>query len=179
MELTERMVSSQTIFEGHIVKVTLDQAELPNGKLAAREVVYHPGGVAVLALDEDGNVPLVRQFRYPIQQLLLELPAGKLDRDSEDQPEAAKRELSEETGLEAENWTYLGSMLVSPGFCDERLHMYLARDLKRVGQHLDEDEFLDVVTMPFDQLVEQVMDGTITDAKTVATTLKVKVLLGL
>ena len=179
MELTERMVSSQTIFEGHIVKVTLDQAELPNGKLAAREVVYHPGGVAVLALDEDGNVPLVRQFRYPIQQLLLELPAGKLDRDSEDQLEAAKRELSEETGLEAENWIYLGSMLVSPGFCDERLHMYLARNLKHKEQHLDEDEFLNVEVMSFDDLLAQVMDGTIEDAKTVAATLKTKIYLGL
>ena len=179
MELTERMVSSQTIFEGHIVKVTLDQAELPNGKLAEREVVYHPGGVAILALGEDGMVPLVRQFRYPIQQLLLELPAGKLDRDSEDQLEAAKRELSEETGLEAEDWTYLGSMLVSPGFCDERLHMYLARDLKRKEQHLDEDEFLNVEVMPFDELLKQVMDGTIEDAKTVAATLKTKLYLGL
>ena len=180
MELTERMVSSQTIFEGHIIKVTLDQAELPNGKLAAREVVYHPGGVAVLALDEKGNVPLVRQFRYPIQRLLLELPAGKLDHgDEEDALEGAKRELSEETGLEADKWTYLGSMLVSPGFCDERLHMYLAQDLKVNKQHLDEDEFLNVEMYHFDELVKQVMDGTITDAKTVATTLKVKVLLGL
>ena len=179
MNLTERMVSSQTIFEGKIVKVTLDQAELPNGNLAAREVVYHPGGVAVLALDEDHNVALVRQFRYPIQRELLELPAGKLDHGAEDKLLGAQRELSEETGLEAAQWTYLGCMLASPGFCDEELHMYLARDLKRRDQHLDEDEFLNVETMPFDRLVQQVMDGTITDAKTVATTLKVKILLGL
>ena len=179
MELSERMVSSQTIFEGHIIKVTLDQAELPNGKLAGREVVYHPGGVAVLALGEDGSVPLVRQFRYPIQRLLLELPAGKLDKESEDQLEAAKRELSEETGLEAARWDYLGHMLVSPGFCDERLHMYLAQDLRRCGQHLDEDEFLNVEVMPFDKLLEQVMDGTIEDAKTVAAVLRAKLLLGL
>ena len=179
MELTERMVSSQTIFEGKIIKVTLDQAQLPDGKLAAREVVYHPGGVAVLALDENKNVALVRQFRYPIQQELLELPAGKLDHGSEGHLLGAQRELSEETGLEAAKWTYLGYTLASPGFCDEALHMYLAQDLKRVGQHLDEDEFLNVETMPFDELVKQVMDGTITDAKTVATTLKVKVLLGL
>ena len=178
MELTERRVSSKTIFEGRIIKVTLDQAELPNGKLAAREVVEHPGGVAVLALEEDNTTYLVKQFRYPIQQLLLELPAGKLD-GPEDHLLAAKRELSEETGLEAEEWTYMGSILASPGFCTERLHMYLARGLTRKKQHLDEDEFLDVVTMPFDQLVEQVMDGAITDAKTVSTTLKVKVLLGL
>ena len=179
MELTERMVSSQTIFEGKIIKVTLDQAQLPDGKLAAREVVYHPGGVAVLALDETKNVALVRQFRYPIQQELLELPAGKLDHGSEGHLLGAQRELSEETGLEAAKWTYLGYTLASPGFCDEALHMYLAQDLKRVGQHLDEDEFLNVEYMPFDELVRQAMDGTITDAKTVTTTLKVKVLLGL
>ena len=180
MELTERMVSSRTIFEGKIVKVTLDQAELPNGKLAAREVVYHPGGVAVLALDEKGDVPLVRQFRYPIQRELLELPAGKLDHGpEEDRLLGAQRELSEETGLEADKWTYLGSMLVSPGFCDERLHMYLAQDLRRCGQHLDEDEFLNVEVMKFDELLKQVMDGTIDDAKTVAAVLKTKIHLGL
>lgn len=180
MDLKETMVSSQTIFEGKIIKVTLDQARLPDGTLASREVVYHPGGVAVLALDEDNTVYLVKQYRYPIQQLLLELPAGKLDHGAEENVLlGAQRELSEETGLEAAEWTYLGYTLASPGFCDEALHMYLARGLTRKRQHLDEDEFLDVVTMPFGQLVEQVMDGTITDGKTVSTTLKVKVLLGL
>ena len=157
-----------------------DQARLPDGTLASREVVYHPGGVAVLALDDDNTVYLVKQYRYPIQQLLLELPAGKLDHGAEENVLlGAQRELSEETGLEAAQWTYLGYTLASPGFCDEALHMYLARGLTRKRQHLDEDEFLDVVTMPFGQLVEQVMDGTITDGKTVSTTLKVKVLLGL
>ena len=180
MDLKEKMVSSQTIFEGKIIKVTLDQARLPDGTLASREVVYHPGGVAVLALDDDNTVYLVKQYRYPIQQLLLELPAGKLDHGAEENVLlGAQRELSEETGLEAAEWTYLGYTLASPGFCDEALHMYLARGLTRKRQHLDEDEFLDVVTMPFGQLVEQVMDGTITDGKTVSTTLKVKVLLGL
>ena len=179
MDLSEKMVSSQTIFEGKIIKVTLDQARLPDGTLAGREVVYHPGGVAVLALDEDNTVYLVRQYRYPIQQLLLELPAGKLDHGEEDRLLGAQRELSEETGLEASEWTYLGYTLASPGFCDEALHMYLARGLTRKGQHLDQHEFLDVVAMPFHQLVEQVMSGAITDGKTVSTTLKVKVLLGL
>lgn len=178
MDLMEKKVSSETIFEGKIIKVTLDQAELPNGKLAAREVVYHPGGVAVLALDENGMVPLVRQFRYPIQELLLELPAGKLD-GGEDHKLAAIRELSEETGMEAEEWTYLGNMLLSPGFCDETLHMYLARNVKQNKQHLDEDEFLNVEMMPFQELVRQAVDGTITDAKTVTTALKTKILLGL
>lgn len=178
MDLTERMVSSQTIFEGKIVRVTVDEARLPNGRLATREVVYHPGGVAILALDTDNQVTLVRQYRYPIGQLLLELPAGKLDA-GEDHLPAAKRELSEETGLEAGELTYLGCLLASPGFCTERLHMYLARDLREKESHPDEDEFLHVITMPFQQLLEQVMDGTIEDAKTVATVLKTKVLLGL
>ena len=106
MDLTERTVSSQTIFEGHIVKLTVDQVRLPDGNLAGREVVHHPGGVAVLALDEENNVFLVRQYRYPIRQLLLELPAGKLDHGAEeDRLLGAKRELSEETGLEAEEFT--------------------------------------------------------------------------
>ena len=179
MDLTERMESSQTIFEGHIVKLTVDQVRLPDGNPAQREVVYHPGGVAVLALDGEDRVYLVRQYRYPIRPLLLELPAGKLDHGQEDPIEGARRELAEETGLEAGEWTYLGHILASPGFCTEDLHMYLARELTRKEQHLDEDEFLDVVTMPFGELVGQVMDGAITDAKTVAATLKVKVLLGL
>ncbi len=180
MDLTERKVSSQTLFEGKIVRLTLDQAVLPDGKPAQREVVYHPGGVGILALDEDGTVTLVRQYRYPIGKILLEVPAGKLDHGAEeDRLLGAKRELSEETGLEAREWTYLGYILASPGFCTEALHMYLARGLTRKAVHLDEEEFLDVVTMPFSQLVEQVMDGTVTDAKTVAMTLKVKALLNL
>ena len=179
MDLREEHVSSKTLFEGRIIKVTLDQARLPDGKLAEREVCYHPGGVGVLALDEDNTVYLVQQYRYPIDRILLEIPAGKMDRANEDQAVAAARELSEETGLEADELTYLGYTLASPGFCDEALHMFLARGLHHKKQHLDEDEFLNVVTMPFDRLVEQVMSGEITDAKTVATTLKVKVLLGL
>lgn len=177
MDLTEQTISSKTVYQGRIIRVLEDQARLPDGKTAGREVVLHPGGVAILALDGDGQVALVRQYRYPLQRLLLELPAGKLD-EGEDHRPAALRELSEETGLEAGELTYLGYIYVSPGFCDEALHMYLARDLTRSEQHPDEDEFLDVVTLPFDALVEQVMSGEITDAKTVATVLKVKMLLG-
>lgn len=178
MDLRERTVSSETIFEGHIVKLDVDQVRLPNGKQASREVVYHPGGVAVLALDEDNTVVLVRQYRYPIRGTLLELPAGKLD-PGEEHGLAAARELREETGLVASEWTYLGYTLASPGFCTEALHMYLARGLTQKDQRLDEDEFLDLVAVSFDELVAHIMDGRITDAKTVACTLKVKTLLGL
>lgn len=177
MKLFEKTLTSETKFEGRIIKVLRDTVELENGKTSAREVVCHNGGVCVAALTEQNEVLLVRQFRYPYKEVLLELPAGKLD-PGEDHRPAALRELSEETGLEAGELTYLGHIYASPGFCDEALHMYLARDLTRARQHLDEDEFLDVVTMPFDTLVEQVMSGEITDAKTVATVLKVKTLLG-
>ena len=178
MDLTERTVESKTVYQGKIVTLLVDQAELPNGKEALREVVLHPGGVAILPLDQDGNVTLVQQYRYPFHELLLELPAGKLD-EGEDHRAAAARELGEETGLEAGELTYLGCLLASPGFCTERLHMYLARDLRRSVSHPDDDEVLNVVTMPFGEIARQVMDGTIEDAKTVATVLKVKVLLNL
>ena len=133
---------------------------------------------------------LVQQYRYPFHQVILELPAGKLDA-GEPHETAARRELSEETGLEAEELTYLGCLLASPGFCNERLHLYLARGLSRADSHPDDDEFLNVVTMPFDQhpvavyiagligATLLVMDGSIEDAKTVAGVLKTKVLLNL
>ena len=178
MDLTERTLESRRIFEGKIVTLLVDQAQLPDGKQASREVVLHPGGVAVLPLDGEGNVTLVQQYRYPFHQVILELPAGKLDA-GEPHETAARRELSEETGLEAEELIYLGCLLASPGFCNERLHLYLARGLSRADSHPDDDEFLNVVTMPFDRLLEQVMDGTIEDAKTVAGVLKTKGLLKL
>lgn len=178
MELTEKTMSSQTVFEGKIITVKLDKALLPNGAEAGREVVEHPGGVCILALCEDGTVPLVRQFRYPLGDVLLELPAGKLEH-GEDPRSAAVRELGEEVGLEPGELTDLGFIYVSPGFCTEKLHMYLARNAASVPVHPDEDEFLDIVHLPFEQLVQRVMSGEITDGKTVATVLKTKVLLGL
>lgn len=178
MDFFEERIDGREMYRGVIVNVRLDRARLDNGNIVNREVVEHPGGVAILALDEENNVTLVQQYRYPFHQVLLELPAGKLDAGEDHRP-AAIRELSEETGLEAGELTYLGCLLASPGFCTERLHMYLARDLRKKESHPDEDEFLNVITMPFQQLLEQVMDGTVEDAKTVATVLKTKVLLGL
>ena len=176
MKLEERTLERSTVFKGKILEIQVDRVELPNGHTSTREVARHPGGVAVLPLDEEGNVTLVRQFRYPFAKVILEVPAGKLD-GPEDHRLAAERELSEETGLEAGEYTYMGAILASPGFCDERLHMYLARNLSQKQSHPDEDEFLNVVKMPFDQLVELVMKGEVEDAKTVAATLKAKVLL--
>ena len=178
MELTERTVSSQTIFQGRIIRVDMDQVELPDGKTADREVVYHPGGVAVLALDRDNSVSLVRQFRYPIRQELLELPAGKLD-PGEDPVTGALRELKEETGAEPETFLPLGKLLPAPGCYGETLHLFLAKGLKFSQQQLDPDEFLNVERVPFDEMVHRCVNGEIDDAKTVAAVLRAKVLLNL
>ncbi len=173
MRLFEEKVDSKTLFEGVIVKLKLDTARLENGKEVRREVVEHPGGVGVLAMEDDGTVYTVKQFRYPFAKVVEELPAGKLD-GPEDHRKAAQRELSEEVGVEAGELVYLGCLLASPGFCTEVLHMYFARDLRHGKQHPDDDEFLEVERVPFDTLYERVMAGELTDAKTVAITLKVK-----
>lgn len=174
MELREETVDSQVLFQGKIVTLRKDTARLPNGELASREVVEHPGGVCVLPLDAEGMAYTVRQFRYPFGQVIEELPAGKLDSPQEPHREAALRELSEEIGAEPEEFIYLGYMLPSPGFSAEVLHMYLARGLKFGKQHLDPDEFLEVRRAGFAELVERVMAGELTDAKTVACILKAK-----
>lgn len=178
MKLTEQTLSSRTVYQGKIVTLKVDEARLPNGARAGREVVVHPGGVCVLALREDGTVPLVRQFRYPLGAELLELPAGKLE-PGEEPLSAAVRELGEEVGLEPGRMTELGHIYVSPGITTEKLYLYLAQDVRQVPVHPDEDEFLDVSFLPFDRLAELVMAGEITDGKTVTAVLKTKVLLGL
>ena len=178
LDLTEKTLQSHEVYSGRIIRVRNDEVLLPNGEHGWREVVDHPGGVGILAFDDQGRVALVRQFRYAVGQHLWEIPAGKREK-GENPFVTAQRELNEEVGAAAARWTELGSIIASPGCYAEVLYLYMAEGLTFSRQHLDEDEFLDVVTMPFQQLVEQVMDGTITDAKTVATTLKVKVLLGL
>lgn len=176
MELTERTVEHTRPYEGIIVDVDLDKALLPNGRVAAREVVVHPGGVAVLPLNDDGTVTVVRQYRYPFAQVLTEIPAGKLDAGEE--PSAgALRELKEEIGAQVGELIELGTIYPSPGFCQEVLYLYLARDLTYGDCCPDEDEFLEVARVPFDSLAEQVMSGEIRDGKTVAAVLKAKILL--
>ena len=167
MELYEKTISSETVFKGNIVELRVDRIELPDGRPARREVIAHPGGVAILPYHDDGTVTVVRQFRYPFGRVVTELPAGKLER-GEDHRVCARRELGEETGL-----------LASPGYSDEVLHMYLARDLKTGECHPDQDEFLERERVPFETLMEQVMRGELQDAKTVAALMKTKLLLGL
>ena len=175
MELTEKTLSSQTIFDGKILHIRRDIVQLPNGKEAFREVADHTGGVCVLAIDKDENALLVSQFRYPYMKVLRELPAGKLEKGEDPEP-AARRELREETGAVAGTFQSLGQLYPSPGYCGEIIHMYLAKDLTFGETDPDEDEFLNVERIPFETLVEQVLSGESQDAKTVAAVLKAKLM---
>lgn len=166
MDYTEKKLRRVNGYTGIIVDVHTDMIRLPNGEITMREVVHHPGGVCVAAVSDDSMVTMVRQFRYPFGRHLLELPAGKLE-PGEDPLPAAKRELSEETGLEAERWTALGAMYASPGFSTETLYLYLATGLRQGEAHPDPNEFLDVEKMPLSQLVQRIDSGEIQDAKTV------------
>ena len=178
MELTEKTLSSEKIFDGVILHIRRDQVELPGGGRSVREVVDHPGGVCVLALDSQGRALLVSQFRYPYQQVVREVPAGKLEY-GEDPCAAALRELREETGAVPGRFRSLGELYPSPGYCGEIIRMYLAQDLTFGETSLDEDEFLNLERIPFQELVDQVLSGKIRDAKTIAVVLKAKLLLNL
>lgn len=178
MDLIEKKLSTEKIFDGRVIHVRRDTVRLPNGGEAIREVVDHPGGVCVLALDDENRALLVSQFRYPYEKVLREVPAGKLEY-GEDPTAAAIRELKEETGAVAGDFRSLGELYPSPGYCGEIIRMYLARELTFGATHLDEDEFLNLERVPFDQLVEQVLSGEIRDAKTIAVVLKGKLLLNL
>ena len=178
MDLTEKTIRREDKFQGRILSVHVDTVLLPNGNTSTREVVDHVDGVAVLPLDERNNVLTVTQYRYVFGRTLLEIPAGKLD-PGEDPVTGALRELKEETGAVPESLESLGSIVLSPGCFGETLHLYLARGLRMEEQHLDEDEFLNVDRIPFDELYSRCLSGEITDAKTVVAVLKTKLLLGL
>ena len=173
MDYTEIKIKTINKYSGIIVEVGVDKITLPNGKQALREVVEHPGGVAILALDENGCAICVHQYRYCFGEHLLEIPAGKLEYG--EQPyECAVRELSEETGITAKKVVSLGEIYSSPGYSREVLYLYLATELSYGCPHLDDGEFLDVIRVPFDELVRDVLSGKIKDAKTVAAVLKTK-----
>ncbi len=165
MDLTEKKVSSETLFSGKIIRVTLDKAKLSNGKIVNREVAYHSGGVAVLPFDKDGNCYLVRQYRYPCEKLVLEAPAGKID-PNEEPLTCGKRELSEETGFTSDQFIYCGNYYSSPGFTNELLHVYIALNVQAGESHPDENEFVNVEKYSFDELLQMLDDGKIEDAKT-------------
>ena len=171
MPHTETMLESKEIFNGRVIRVTLDTVRLENGNTSTREVVHHHGGACILPVDDQGNVYMVRQFRYAMGEEIWELPAGKLEA-GEDPFEAAKRELAEECGVTAGRYTDLGCLYPTVGYDSEKIYIWAARDLTATGQHLDPDEFLDVVTLPFDKVLAMVMSGEIKDSKTVAAVLK-------
>ncbi|HPE15905.1 MAG TPA: NUDIX hydrolase [Oscillospiraceae bacterium] len=176
MDLTERRLDHAVVYEGHLVRVEFDHVLVPNGRTSQREVVRHPGGVAVVPLDEDGNVVTVTQYRYPIAGTLLEIPAGKREEDEEPRL-CALRELEEETGLIPGKLTDLGSIFPSPGYCDEELHLYLAQELTQGKAHPDPDEILRLRRIPLRELVDMALRNELRDAKTVAAVLKTSLLL--
>ena len=172
----EKQIESQNVFAGKIMNVRKDVVELVNGNTGEREIVELAGGVCVLPLKDDGNVVLVKQFRYAFDKVLLELPAGKLE-PSEDPFETGKRELLEETGYSANRYDFLGVMYPAPGCCTDVTYMYLARELVAGQCSPDVDEFLEVVEIPFAELVSMVCRDEVPDAKTQLAVLKAEKLL--
>lgn len=177
--LNEVKTGSEEIFDGVILHVFKDTVQLPNGNPATREVIRHVGAVGVIPITDDGKVIIERQFRYPLDCVITEIPAGKLDSFTEDRLSAAKRELEEETGYTAKEWISMGDYYPTPAYCDEQITLYLARGLKEGNRHLDEDEFLNFEAVPFSELLEDVMAGRITDGKTQVAVLKAARILGL
>ena len=167
MELYEKTISSETVFKGNIVELRVDRIELPDGRPARREVIAHPGGVAILPYHDDGTVTVVRQFRYPFGRVVTELPAGKLER-GEDHRVCARRELEEETGFKTEKLEYLISVNTTVAFCDEAIDIFVAHNLVPSHQHLDEDEVIEVEAWELKDLEALIYEGKITDGKTIA-----------
>ena len=174
--LIEKKVDSEYIFDGKLLQVYRDTVSLPNGELSTREYIKHQGAVAVVPVTDEGEIIAVRQYRYPIGRITIEIPAGKLDK-GEEPLTAAKRELSEETGVESADIEYIGGLYPSVAYTDEIIHIYVAKNLKYGEMHTDEDEFLDVVKIKIDDFVDMILKGEIMDSKTQAAVLKVAMLL--
>lgn len=170
--LRERQASSELVFDGKILHLYHDKITLPNGEPADRELIRHVGAVCVIPITDDGMVVMERQYRYPVEEVILEIPAGKLDSKQEDHETAARRELEEETGYQARELIPLGKFYPACAYSDETIWMYLAKGLTKGQRHLDEDEFLDVELMPLRELVSMVLRGEIPDAKTQIAVLK-------
>lgn len=170
--LAEETIRREEIFAGQLITVRREEVRLPDGRSASREIVGHAAAVAVLPLDDQDRALLVRQYRKPVEQVLWEVPAGKID-PGETPEDCARRELAEEAGVEAAVWEPLGPVATTPGFSDEIIYLYVARGLsKATGAHADEDEFLEVAAVPFPQVLAMIESGEMWDAKSVCVVLR-------
>lgn len=176
--LEEKRTDGKTVFDGEILHVVKDDITLPNGNAATREVIRHVGAVAIVGVTEDKKIVMERQFRYPMDEVISEIPAGKLNSKAEDKLEAAKREFQEETGYTAKQWTQIGLYYPAAAYSDEVITLFMATELEKGERNLDDDEFLDVQLVPIDDLVDQIMEGKIPDGKTQVAIMKVAKLLG-
>lgn len=172
-DLTEKQESSERVFDGTLLKVYRDSVRLPDGSAGTREYIKHPGAVAIVPLFEDGRVLLERQYRYPHHREFIEVPAGKLD-PGEPHLDTARRELLEETGYVAQEWTRIGVIHTAIAYTDEAIEIFLARQLEKREPKLDAGEFLEIFTLPFPEALEMIRDGRISDAKTVSALLLVE-----
>ncbi|MDY6311055.1 MAG: NUDIX hydrolase [Cyanobacteriota bacterium] len=166
MNFEEKTLNSKLIYDGKVMKIIRYEIVTANGYKSFREVVVHNGGVVIVALTNDNKIILVKQFRYPLKRTILEVPAGKLEKD-ENPDDAAKRELEEETGYRAKNWKSLGYINTTPGICTEKLYLYFASDLEYVGDHPDKGEVLQCFEYGLDEIYKMIQDGEINDSKTI------------
>lgn len=166
MDFEEKTLNSKVVYEGKVITVIKDDVEVADGHKSFREVVLHSGGVVILALKDDNTILMVKQYRYPLKHVNLELPAGKLEH-GENPDDACKRELEEETGYRAKTWKSLGFINTTPGICTEKLYLYMAKDLEFVGEHPDEGEILKTFEYKLSDVFEMVNNGQINDAKTI------------
>lgn len=173
-KIQEDTVDTKRIYEGKIVNLRVDTVKLPDGRTSTREVVEHSAAVAIIPLLDQNRIVMVRQYRYPIGRVTLEIPAGKVDRD-EEIIECARRELEEETGYVGASFQKILSFYTTPGFSDEIIHIFIARGLSRTAAHPDEDEFIQTETVTLDEAIRMVKNGVICDAKTTAALLFLKI----
>ena len=176
MNLNEKKLNSNYIYKGKVINMRVDDALLPNGTTAKREIVEHNGGVCVVPLTDNNEVLTVNQFRYPYMEVVKEIPAGK--REGNEEPlKCGIRELKEETGCTAEKFVFLGELYPSPGYCGEIIYMYAAQGLSYGDTDFDDDEFLTIEKTPIDTLINDILEGKLKDAKTQTAILKTKLLL--
>lgn len=166
MNNEEVTIKSEKIYEGKVVNLRVDTIELKDKKYSKREIVEHSGGVGVVAITDDDEIVLVKQYRKAISKEIIEIPAGKLELN-EKPKETALRELKEETGYSTDNIEYISEFYPTPGYCTEKIHVFLAKDLVPGEQDLDENEYVEVIKLPFEEAYEMVLNGDLTDAKTI------------